>query len=417
MEIRSKHLITAIVVLLAFVFASVLLYKNKPTGRFKSTQEKPTLNVETLELKETQHQFILSSFGNVQPRTQSLLVAQVSGQIVAIDPAFRDGGFFSKGDVLVQIDDRDYIAAVNIARAELMQSRLSLAEEKARANQALIDWERLGNGEQAPDLVLRKPQLAVAEAQILSAQANFEKAKLNLERAQITAPYDGRVKSKQVDVGQYVNSSTQLATIFASDLLEIRLPLKNTDLPYIQLPEHFQDRDTQASELPNVTISSDLGGHYEWQGKIVRTEAAIDEQSHQLYVVAQIENPYARDNDRQSTLKIGQYVTAQIEGLTLPQTIVIPNSSIYQGSYVYLADKGLLQRREISIGFQNDQQAFVTKGLEAGDQLITSPLGQVTSGTLVNSINDPQLAQKSDTTLNDKTLNNTAMGDNAGAKP
>lgn len=394
MEIRSKHLVIAVLVLATFIVASVLLYKNKPTGRFKNSPDKPTLNVETLELKTTQHQFILNSFGNVQPRTQSLLVAQVSGQIVAINPAFRDGGFFSKDDVLVQIDDRDYIAAVNIARAELMQSRLSLAEEKARANQALIDWERLGAGDQAPDLVLRKPQLAVAEAQVLSAQANFERAQLNLERTRITAPYDGRVINKQVDIGQFVNSSAQLATIFASDLLEIRLPLKNTDLPYIELPEHFENSDAQTESLPDVVISSDLGGHQEWQGKIVRTEAALDEQSHQLYVVAQIANPYVRGENRQSTLKIGQYVTAEIEGLTFPDTIIIPNGSIYQGSYVYVAENGLLQRRDIEIGFQNDQQAFITEGLSANDQLIISPLGQVTSGTLVRSINNPKLATK-----------------------
>ncbi|GAA5315612.1 MAG: efflux RND transporter periplasmic adaptor subunit [Candidatus Pelagadaptatus aseana] len=393
MELTRNKFIIAIAVLAGFLLLSYLIASNKPQGKFRPQGTQIELAVEAYTVQSQSYQFQLDSFGNVQPRTQSLLVAQVSGQIVNINPAFRDGGFFKAGDVLINIDDRDYLASVNMAKAELMQAKLSLAEEKARANQALIDWQRLGNGEQATDLVLRKPQLAVAEAQILSAEANYEKAKLDLQRTKITAPYNGRVKTKNVDIGQFVNSNAQLATIFATDVLEVRLPLKNSDLPFITLPENFQDAQSRPEHYPNVIIGSDLGSYQEWRGKIVRTEAAIDDDSHQLYVVAQIDKPFVKDDKHVSPLKIGQYVTATIEGSKLSDVLIIPNGSIYQGSYVYTVRDDVLQRQPVTIGFQNDSVAFIESGLNAGDRLVTSPLGQVTSGTRVTIKNTEQQAR------------------------
>ncbi|WP_133493637.1 efflux RND transporter periplasmic adaptor subunit, partial [Alcanivorax sp. 24] len=153
------------------------------------------------------------------------------------------------------------------------------------------DWERLGKGEQASSLVLRKPQLAAAEASVLSAQATLEKAKLDLERTKITAPYAGRVLSRSVDLGQVVSNNMELASIYAIDRVEIRLPIKNKDLPFINLPEQFRDgAKNSAGSL--VKFSSDLVGKQQWQGQVIRTEGAIDESAQQLYVVAQINDPY-----------------------------------------------------------------------------------------------------------------------------
>ena len=85
-------------------------------------------------------------------------------------------------------------------------------------------------------------------------------------------------------------------------------------------------------------------------------------------------------------MKIGQYVTAQIEGRTLPNAIVIPNSAIYQGSYVYLFDQGLLQRTEIEVAWQNSRESLINMGLKPGNQLVLTPLGQVSSGTPVKNM-------------------------------
>ena len=135
--------------------------------------------------------------------------------------------------------------------------------------------------------------------------------------------------------------------------------------------------------ISNVAISSDLMGEQIWQGKIVRTESAIDEMSQQLYVVAQIIRPYDSEYNPGAQIKMGQYVTAHITGREVENVLVIPSSAIYQGSYVYIVQDNLLMRKDIQLGWQNGTESIVTGGLNAGDELVLTTLGQVSSGTPV----------------------------------
>ncbi len=379
----KKKIIILAVIIGVTVLLSTIITKNPPQSKRFKPSKSSQMTVVTKRLTPQHYQVIVESFGTVKPRTQSILFSQVSGQINEVSMQFRDGGFFEQGDVLVQLDDRDHKSEVKVSQANLLSANQVLLEERARVSQAQADWKRLGNGKTASALVLRKPQLEAAKAKVLSAQAQLDKAELALERTKIIAPYAGRILKKQVDLGQVVSANTQLASIFAVDYVEIRLPIKNKDLALINLPEEYRDIGEQGNKN-NVKLTSDLMGHQEWRGKIIRTESAIDEQSQQLYVVAQINRPYDATTSRGSPIKIGQYVTAEIEGLALTSELVIPSSAIYQGSYVYIVEKGLLMRKEITLGWQNGKQAIVKSGLVAGDELVLTSLGQVSSGTPVS---------------------------------
>jgi RND family efflux transporter MFP subunit len=327
---------------------------------------------------------MLQSYGTVQPRTESTLVAQVGGQIMSINPNVRDGGFFEEGDVLASIDARDYEADVRIADATLMDAKQALAEAEARTVQAHEDWGRLGNTDTPSDLVLRLPQLAAAKARIVSAESSLQKTRLELERTRIIAPFAGRVLQKLVDVGQVVSSNTPVAEIYATDYVEIRLPLKNHELGLIDLPERYRNSESTGPAIGQVKIVSDLFTREVWEADLVRTEGAIDEAARQLHVIAQIKDPFASTNEGRALLKIGQYVTAELAGKVLENTHVIPNAAIYQGTYVYVVEDGILLRRDIDIIWQNDDDSVIGNGLEDGDNLVTTPLGAVTSGIRVS---------------------------------
>ena len=365
----------------------LLLLANPPELQRGGPPPGPQTVVETLTVLPQDYQIQVGSFGTVQPRTRSVLVAQVRGQIVAIQPSFRPGGFFSQGDILVTLDRRDYEADVKIAEAALMDALQAEAQEAARAEQARLDWRRLGAAEEAPtDLVLRKPQLQAARARVISARSALAKAELDLERTQVRAPFDGRVLAQQVDVGQVVTVGAALAEVFATDYVEVRLPLRNADLAFVNLPEA-----TGSTPLP-VTLHSSLGEPRSWRGQIVRTEGAIDETARQLHVVAQIDDPFgiAEAQAPESggrPLKIGEYVTAQVTGKRVPNALVIPSEAIYQNAYVYVVEQGRLQRRPIEIAWQNGVDSLVAAGLAAGDALVMTPLGQVVSGTAVRIAN------------------------------
>jgi RND family efflux transporter MFP subunit len=387
MNLNKKKLVP-IVIFGGLLLLAIVIRSNPPETEQRGAFTGPMMVVDTTPVALRDYAVHLQSYGTVQPRTQSTLVAQVGGQIVSVNENVRDGGFFEKGDILASIDARDYEANVRIAEAVLMDARQTYAEAEARSNQARQDWERLGNEGEAPDLVLKLPQLAAAQARIISAESTLQKALLELERTQIVAPFAGRILRKHADIGQFVSNNSPLADIYATDYVEIRLPIRNRDLGFIDLPETYRD-DTSAEPVSGVKIRSDLVGSAAWDAKLVRTEGAIDETARQLHVIAQIDDPFA-EHEGQRPPKIGQYVTAELLGKTLSNVLVIPNNAIYQGSYVYVVENDLLQRRDVVIAWQNDKDAIIASGLSDGDDLVTTALGQVTSGIRVSKSGVPR---------------------------
>ncbi|MEL7311336.1 MAG: efflux RND transporter periplasmic adaptor subunit [Pseudomonadota bacterium] len=361
-----------------------IISANPPEAPRRGGNAGPALVVETVTLDPQSYDVRLQSYGTVQPRTQSQLVSQVSGQIVAIDPAFREGGVFSRGDVLVRIDARDFAADVDIARASLLDAEQTLAEAEARAEQALVDWQALGNEGEPPALVARIPQLRAAEARVASAQATLTKAELSLERATIRAPFDGRVLTQLADVGQVVAPNTPLGEIYATDSVEVRLPLRDRDLPFVDLPTQRATADTEGGE---VVLTSTLGDHATWQARLVRTEGAIDQTARQLHVIAQLVD--IDESSRATPITIGQYVTAEIEGKTIADALVVPNEVLSQGTYLFVVDDNILNRRKVDVLWQNDTESIVAGGVRGGEQVVTTQLGQVTTGTRVQVLNAP----------------------------
>jgi len=367
-------------IFIGMVFLAYEITQSKPSAFKGHSKQAPRLVVETTLLKAAPFTISVESFGVLQARTNSELFALVSGQIKSVSPHYETGAFFKQGEVLLKIDSADYEVAVQVAKGSLVNAELALAEEQARFDQAQRDWARKKH--QASDYALRLPQLRAAKSNIETAKAQLKLAELNLERTKVRAPFDGRILATFVNVGSVVGPNIKLAQIYSSEAIELRLPLANKDLRFINLPEASMG-DYQ--NYPKVSIHNTLTEPAQiWHGKVVRTEAAIDEASQQLYVLARIDQPFIKD-DRLSRLplKIGQFVRASIQGKQLESVISIPNSSLYQGAYVYLLKEGKLQRQPVSVLWRNQQVSVIKSGLENGQQLVTTPLGQVTSGTAV----------------------------------
>lgn len=343
--------------------------------------------VEAMRVQPEDYRVIVRSEGTVEPRTQSTLIPQVSGRIVEISPSFREGGFFDQGDVLVKLDARDYELAIASAEAQVAQAESALEQEIAQAKVVEDDWRMLGK--EAPELGLRKPQIAAARAALLSAQAQLERAQVDLQRTRIRAPYEGQVLEKNVDVGQFVSPGTVLARVYATDFVEIRLPLSGRQLEFVELPERFRD-DAEATTGPVVHLKAGFGREtWSWEGRIVRAEGAIDTRSRQLFVVAQVDNPYRRGGGDRPPLRIGQFVEAEIEGRVLPGAFVIPRAALRDGEHVLVVDdESRLQRRPVEVAWTDGEDAVVVAGLEPGDVVNVTPLAVAADGTLVSATID-----------------------------
>ena len=247
MQKLLKWLMPALFLGLCMAIAAIMMATKPEPPRRSPPNSIITVDAEIL--KRQAYQVIIPSQGIIQARTRSMLIPEVSGEIIWISDSFRSGGFFRPEAELVKIDPRDYQTALIVAKATLAQRTSAYEIEKAQHEQAKINWERLGNGEKPTRLVLREPQLAEARALMESAAAGVERAERDLNRTVIKAPYEGRILNKSVDIGQSVSPGTMLAEIFATDYVEIRLPLRNEHLDFIQLPEAYNNKE---NSMPNI---------------------------------------------------------------------------------------------------------------------------------------------------------------------
>lgn len=347
--------------------------------------EPPVPVVRSQSVEFVDEQLIVESQGTVAPRTESLLASEVAGRVVWVSPDFVSGGFFEADAPLLRVDAHDYQQALIGAEADVSASQLRLAQEEAEAELARLEWQQLGQGE-AAELTLHVPQLANAHAAVRAAEANLEQAKRNLQRTELRAPYAGRVRSKNVDVGQYVRPGDELAVLYAIDYAEVRLPLPDDDLAFVDLPVVY--RGEQAVRGPRVTLLAQFAGQsWQWHGRIVRTEGEIDPDSRMVNAIAQVQNPYQRGtgaNIRRPPLAAGMYVQARIHGRVAEQVAVIPRAALLADGRVLVIDADdRLRFREVEILRATRDQVLVGQGLANGERVCVSNLDTVTDGMRV----------------------------------
>jgi multidrug efflux system membrane fusion protein len=387
MQKLLKWVAPAVFLMLCIGIASILMAtKPEPQRRIPPT---PVPTVNAMRLAKQTFQVIVPSQGVVQARTRSSLIPQVSGEITWISESFRSGGFFKPEEELVKIDPRDYETALVVAKATLAQRASAYEVEKAQHEQAKVNWGRLGNGEKASALVLREPQLAEAKALMESAAANVERAERDLERTVIKAPYEGRIMEKNVDVGQTVSPGTTLAEIFATDYVEIRLPLRNEHLDFVDLPEMFRDLKPQESLLrPAVRLTGQYGSRdVTWNGRVVRTQSAFDARSRELFVIAQVDDPYGKVDEEHPPLKINQYVRAEIQGDQLEDVFVVPRAALRNNDEVVLIGKGnKIIRRAVEVIWRQGEQVVIRDGVTEGEVLCLSSLLFAADGAEVRPV-------------------------------
>jgi RND family efflux transporter MFP subunit len=354
------------------------------------TMEAPpaVVRVEGTSLKRESYQVTVRSQGTVTPRTRSTLLPEVSAKVIEVSPAFRPGGFFATGDLLLKLDPVDYETALVVAKASLAEAEVVLAEESARANQARENWRTLGKSGEPGALALRLPQVAKAEADVASAKSQIAKAERDLERTVIRAPYDGQVLEQLVDVGQYVTQGTALGRIFAVDYVEIRLPLPEREMQFMALPERFRDGEMAVAGA-SVSLRSVVGGKpATWEGSLVRVEGAIDESTRQITAVAQVDDPYAKREDGHPPLRIGQFLEAEIQGTRLEDVFIIPRRAVRAGNEILLiTPENKLRRVTVDPVISDAEKIIVSAETgtppKEGDVLCLTPIPFAAEGATV----------------------------------
>lgn len=367
-------------ILIGTIFAvggggAVLLGQMKPPPEKKEATDVEIL-VDVLPLEASTVSFSIQSQGNVRPRTETVLSAEVSGSIVGISPKFVAGGVFRKGEELLRIDPTNYVAAVDQAQAVLLQRQIEydgavkLKDKGFRAD----------------------AEMASAAAALATAKADLTRARRSLERTRIRLPYAGMVRSKEADLGQYVNIGSRLGVTFATDYAEVRLPLTDQDLAFIQLPAAADVSDSGEDSGPLVELSAmQRGRPATWGARITRSEGVVDETTRVTYAVARVEDPYQLSSGASNLpLPMGTFVRARIDGATVENVIRVPRAAL-RGSdqLVFVDSENRVQIRPVDVLRADAGFAYIQGGAESGERISLTPIESPVNGMKVRTSDDP----------------------------
>ena len=362
----SFVLILAIIV--GTVIGVVLLVLNKRVAK-EDEKQRIVPAVEIVEVTAADHAVKIFTQGVVESARETMLAAEVGGRVMEISPAFKRGGTVKKGERLVQIDPADFRATLAAAAAKQADAELALELERARAQQAKLDWEKLGNGnEPLNPLVLRKPYLAVAEASAASAAEAAAKARRDVERTEILAPFDAGVRSANAEVGAVVAPGTMVAELYASNDLEVRLPLSLEDFGFL-------DRDAKGI----VTLKGTIGvEEYLWKAEPVRIDPEIERTTLSAHIAVKV---LPTEGSAFPLPPVGLFVKAEIAGKTLGGVSEIPRRALLEGDRVIVVGEGnQIAFRDLVIPRLTRKTALVSGGLEAGDRIVLTRLSAPIAG-------------------------------------
>ncbi|MDC1320216.1 efflux RND transporter periplasmic adaptor subunit [bacterium] len=352
--------------------------------------ERPTTLVETEEIFLINSPLPIRGEGFMQPHRSANLASQVGGQVIELHPAITERGVFKQGEVLVRLDD-------SAERATLTQTQANIDGTRARLdlNQILLErTEKLrssGSASQASlDQVRSTQQELSASLNSLIAAQNV--AEVSLGRKIVTAPFDGAVLSKNLDIGSVVNGGQAIAEIFTEDRMEIDVPVREADAALI--PGLFEGAS------PSATVSVRFAGQsFEWDAEVTRVAPTLDQRTRTLTVTVELIDITGARATGSSILASGappalinSFANVVIEGPQPDATYAVPSTALRGGSELWLltpseGDGGTLKIVPATLVHVDNETSYVTSALiSEGARLITTALSTPQEGMKLRDV-------------------------------
>lgn len=373
-----KVLLTLAVLVTAVAAAASILMTRPQPERLQPAEAVSAIRAITVV--EEPLTLTVQSEGTVVPKTTTELIPEVSGKIQWRSPNLVVGGYFKAGEPLLEIDASDYEAQAGLARARLIRAKADLEHSsyELKRLQTLVKGQLISQSNLENAVRAHK----IAEATHLEATINLSLADRNLKRTVLTAPFEGLVRAENIDVGQFIREGVSVATLYSSDAVEIRLPIANHQLAFLDLPASARG-ELSIDIAPRIALYADYAGErFEWSGHLARTEAQIDPESRMVTAVARINQNQQLPGT--PALQLGLFVVAVVEGKRYDKVVRLPRAALRnQNQVLIIDDQERLRYRTIDILRLEQETVIVQGGLEAGERVNISPIQTVVDGMRV----------------------------------
>ncbi len=386
-----KRILVPIGILLGCIMVAVFLIRT-PTQLEEASPEIIPVTVRVAEVQVESVDLIVESQGKAQASRTASLSAPVAGPVEWISPALEAGGYVEANQVVIQLESSDFETAMARSRAAMEQA----AAESNHASAELARIEEVASRGLASDSQLQdaRRQADVTRARLADAEASFRQAELDFDRTQIRAPFNAVVASRDVELGQYVNRAQAVAVLFGSEEVEVRVPLAIRQLGYLDIPLGVRG-ELNEDTAPVATLTGFYGGEeHQWQGQMVRTEAAIDANSNTVQSIIRVQqpNPMADSHAWASSkipLPIGLFVRAEIQGKQVDDLIALPRSVIRNNNQVLVVDaENKMYFRDVEIFRLEEERVLISGGLLPGELICISPIQAVVNGMSVQPVRE-----------------------------
>lgn len=339
-------------------------------GRAGGRRNAPISPVQAATATQQNVPRFLSGLGTATAANTVTVTSRVEGQLMAIH--FTEGQQVKAGDLLAEIDPRPYQVQLTQALGQLAKDQATLANAKrdlARYQQ-LVKTNLVSRQELDTQLSL----VQQTEGAIKADQGAVDSAKLQLSFSKITAPIDGRVGLKLVDVGNYIASgnSTGMVVITQTHPIDVVFTLPESNIADLVKAQKAGSVSVQAWDRSNQQLLA--------SGSLLSLDNQIDTTTGTIKLKARFDN-------QDDTLFPNQFVNARLKVDTLQNAIVIPSAALQMGNeghFVWiLSDDNKVSKHLVTAGIQDSQQVVISAGVNAGDRVVTDGIDRLTEGMQV----------------------------------
>ncbi|MEE2770958.1 MAG: efflux RND transporter periplasmic adaptor subunit [Bacteroidota bacterium] len=395
--INKRIILISVGILAAAILVIVLIFSTEPTAQSEGATKESAMLVSTVPAKKGNFTPNIVATGTVRPLNDVILSPLVNGQITRRSEKFVPGGFVKKGEVLLQIDPTDYQNNLELRKSELLQAKTDLEMEMGRQKIARQELQLIGGdtlSEEQKDLVLRQPQLNAIKARIQSAQAAVNQARTNLGRSTITAPFDAHIVNQNATVGSQVSPGDNLGRLTGTDFYWVNITVPVNKLRWL----NFQQDSNGNGSMVKIMNETAWGEDAFREGFLDQQIGALDDQTRLARLLVKVPDPLATEKDSTNKPKmiIGSFVEANIQAKEIEDVVRLNRDFIRSNNTVWVMKDGKLEIREVKILLNDAQYAYITEGVNDGEEVVTSNISTVTEGAALRKENDSTATSNSE---------------------
>ena len=308
--------------------------------------------------------------GSVTLEEKASVVSEVVGRVVWVSPNFSSGGSFAADETFIRIDPSKFELQVEAAAMAVREAEARVWAQKARGEEDTRKFALENPGVEASEWVRRLPKIAEAEAELEKSRAVLKLAELRLKDTDISLPYDGRVMTSDVEVGELVGpvdlvGRTALGAVYRPAALQVNVPIEPRDLDYL---------------APVVGRSARVSGEMgSWRARVARVSSVVAPHTRLATIFLKFSA-----NARASSLPVpGAFVEVAIEGPSYRDVYVLPESVLQERGRVWVVRGGALRSFEPET-LGRTAEGWVVRAFDAGAGVVSGTVAGARDGLSVS---------------------------------